>query len=74
MKIHPKHSHLLFAFLMSILMGTVVSGILTALFSGLNAQFFGKWLHAFSVAWPITFPGILVLAPVVQKLVKKLTS
>jgi hypothetical protein len=55
-------------------MACLMSGVLTGFYNGLNAQFFGKWLHAFSVAWPIAFPGILVLAPIVQRLVKKLTS
>jgi hypothetical protein len=74
MKISQKYSNLLFAFIMSVLMATLMTFIVTIKLTGLNADFTLRWLHAFLTAWPIAFPAILLLAPVTRKLVAKLTE
>ena len=74
MKIPQKHANLLFAFIMSVLMATLMTCIVTLKLTGLNAGFFIRWLHAFLTAWPIAFPAILLLAPITRKLVTRLTS
>jgi fructose-specific phosphotransferase system IIC component len=74
MKINPKYSNLLFAFIMSVVMALIMSGILTAIFTGFLGDYFGRWLRAFSYAWPIAFPSILLISPVVRRLVTKLTQ
>jgi Protein of unknown function (DUF2798) len=71
MKINPKYADLLFAFFMSVLMALLMSGVLTAIHLGFTQNFIGKWLHAFLLAWPITFPSIVLLAPIVRKTVAK---
>jgi Protein of unknown function (DUF2798) len=74
MKIPKKYSALLFAFLMSLLMASLMSGILTFVFTGLGAQFFTHWGNGFVHAWPIAFPSILVIAPLVRRMVTALTE
>jgi hypothetical protein len=74
MKFNPKHSNLLFAFFMSVLMAFLMSGILTAIHLGLTPHFIAQWLHSFTLAWPIAFPAILLIAPVVRKFVAKITE
>jgi hypothetical protein len=74
MKFNPKHSHLLFAFFMSLLMAFLMSGVLTAIHLGFTPHFVAQWLHSFILAWPIAFPSILLIAPIVRKIVVKLTE
>jgi hypothetical protein len=74
MKIDAKHSNLLFAFFMSVLMALLMSGVLTAIHLGFRSDFIAQWLHSFVLAWPIAFPSILLIAPVVRIIVAKLTQ
>jgi len=74
MKISRKYAHLAFAFFMSMLMGFIMSGVLTALLIGLNGEFFSHWMHAFATAWVIAFPAITVVAPIARKLAALVTE
>ena len=55
-------------------MALLMSGVLTAIFIEFSRNFASRWMHAFVIAWPIAFPSILVIAPIVRKLVAKLTT
>jgi len=59
---------------MSLLMALLMSGVLTAIHLGFTPHFIAQWLHAFVIAWPIAFPSILLIAPVVRKIVAMLTE
>ncbi len=59
---------------MSLLMAMLMSGVLTALFAGIDSQFLAHWMRAFTHAWPIAFPSILIIAPLVRKIVSTLTG
>jgi len=72
-KVPKRYAHVLFAFLMSMSMACIMSGILTALLVGF-ADFFTHWLHAFLLAWVIAFPAIMVVAPAVKKVADRLTE
>ncbi len=74
MKIHKKYSHLLFTLIMSFLTAFIMSGALVALFSVHDAPFILQWMRAFIHAWPIAFPVIFVLGPIVRKIVSALTE
>ncbi|MFA7349116.1 MAG: DUF2798 domain-containing protein [Methylotenera sp.] len=74
MKIPKKYANLVFAFTMSLLMALIMSGVLTALFAGIDHQFISHWLRAFIHAWPIAFPAILIIAPIVKKIVGLITE
>lgn len=73
LRIPPRHAGVLFAFLMSLQMAAIMSGIITAVNRGVGSGFFLAWGKGFAVAWPIAFPLILLLAPRVRRLVEKLT-
>ena len=74
MKIPKKYSNVLFAFFMSLLMALIMSGILTVLFEGPSHQFVTHWMGAFIHAWPVAFPAIFLVAPIVRKIVTVLTE
>ncbi len=59
---------------MSLLMAFIMSGVLTALFAGINKQFFSHWMSAFIHAWPVAFPSVLLVSPIVRKVVVALTE
>ncbi|MBR7800534.1 DUF2798 domain-containing protein [Undibacterium fentianense] len=69
-----KKQQLLFALIMSMFMAFCMSGILTAVNTGLGGAFILRWLHAFLVAWACAFPLVLLFAPVTRKLVARLAS
>lgn len=73
MRIHPRYATLLFAFLMSLFMALLMSGVLTALNLGFNSTALRRWPHNFAVAWPVAFPSVLLIAPQVRRLVAWLT-
>jgi hypothetical protein len=74
MKIPARYSNLLFGAMLSIIMVTIISGTVTLINQGFNAEFFTRWFKGFITAWPIAFPSVLVVAPFVRKVVAKLTA
>ena len=62
----------MFGFLLSGLMTLLVTGLTTAINLGLDGFTVGKWSGAFVRSWPITFPSVLLVAPVVHRLVARL--
>jgi hypothetical protein len=59
---------------MSLLMAFLMSGVLTVIHLGFTSRFIVQWLNSFVLAWPIAFPSILLIAPIVRKIVVKLTE
>ncbi len=64
--------HLLFSVLMGALMTGVVSFVLTALNTGLNARFMAVWLPGYAVAFVCASPIIYVAAPKLRALVERM--
>lgn len=69
--IAPRFAPLIFAFLMSIYMVTVVSFVITWVNTGMSSGFALRWLRAFYIAWPLAFSLLIIGAPRVQRLVAK---
>lgn len=67
-----KQQQLAFGFLMSMQMALIMSGILTAVNTGLANGYLARWMHAFLIAWACAFPLVLLFAPLTRKLVSKL--
>ena len=74
MKIPARYSNLLFGALLSAIMVTVISGAVVLVTQGFNADFPLRWAKGFATARPIAFPTVLVVAPLVKKIVAKLTA
>lgn len=58
---------------MSLSMAFIMSGVLTAIIDGFD-NFIATWMLGFSIAWPVAFPVVLVIAPRVRRLVQQLTA
>ena len=74
MRIPVRYSNLLFGAMLSMIMVTVISGAVVLVTQGLTANFLAQWLKGFAIAWPIAFPTVLVVAPMVRKIVARLTA
>ena len=67
-KIASRYRTVLFALIMSANTALIVSGIIIFLRVKPQTGFVHVWLSAFMTAWPIVFVGILIIAPIVNKL------
>jgi hypothetical protein len=73
--IDKKYFHVIFAFLMALMMSFLMSGFITLVNIGFVEDFFARWLmHAFPIAFAIAFPVALFVVPVVRKLVGKIVK
>ena len=57
-----------FAFLLSGIQAFVVTGISTVLAVGFSAELPALWLKAYFSSWAIAFPGVLMVAPMVKRI------
>lgn len=64
----PRFAPIVFAFLMSIYMVTLMTFVITWANTGLIDGFVSRWWRAFYIAWPIAFCLILLGAPRLQRL------
>lgn len=61
-----------FALLLSGIQTLIISGISTAMAAGLSADFPLMWVKAYFSSWIIAFPGVLVIAPMVRRILKRI--
>lgn len=73
MRISARYSNLLFGGMLSMIMVTVISGAVVLVTQGPGPSFLAQWLKGFATAWPIAFPTVLVVAPLVRRIVSKLS-
>lgn len=74
MKIPARYSNLLFGGLLSFIMVSIISGVVLLSTQGLSPDFLSDWLKGFATTWPIAFPTVLVVAPLVRRVVAKCTD
>lgn len=74
MIISPRYAPVLFGGLLSAIMVAVVSAVLLILNQGLTPDFILNWLKNFAATWPVAFPTVLVVAPMVRRFVGKVTA
>lgn len=69
-KLPKKYAGLAFSFYASAIMVFIVSGVLVALNTGIDAGYFARFIKAYIITWPIAFVSLLGVRPVVLKLVE----
>ncbi len=70
MKMLPKqYAGIVFAFYTCTFMALIVSGVLVALNTGVDAGYPARLARAYLITWPIAFVSLLALRPLVVKLV-----
>lgn len=73
MRIHHRYAPILFGALLSAIMVSLVSACVIVLNQGTD-DFMSHWAKSVLTTWPIAFPAVLIVAPMVRKLVMKLTT
>ncbi|MDX2367129.1 MAG: DUF2798 domain-containing protein [Colwellia sp.] len=67
--ISRKHHKLVFSFFMSLLMSGIMSFVISVFNVGMVANIITLWLKAWSFAFVVAFPTIIIVSPLVHKLV-----
>ncbi|MGL5908625.1 MAG: DUF2798 domain-containing protein [Phycicoccus sp.] len=73
-RLPARSAPVVFAALLSALMTVVASGISTVRGLGPDGFTASAWLQAFASSWPVAFPTVLVVAPVVRRLVARIVA
>lgn len=74
MRIPTRFAPILFSALLSAIMVCVVSAFVLTTTQGLHAGLAAQWLKNCATTWPVAFPTVAVVAPLVRRLVGRLTS
>ncbi len=71
---NKKYAPYLFAAIMSVMMGFVMSLAMTIIVTGIDDGFIHRWLKALIIGICVAFPTAIVIAPIAQKIVNRLTE
>lgn len=74
MRIPARFSPLLFSALLSAVMVAIVSGFVLVTTQGLHDGIGAQWLRSCLRTWPIAFPTVFVVAPLVRRAVGRVTA
>ena len=74
-KLPAKWTPLVTGLLMSLFMCTLMSFVMTVIFTGfLTEGFFARWGNAFGYAFLVATPTVFVVSPMVQRLARRLVE
>ena len=74
MRIPARFAPILFSALLSAIMVCIVSAFVIAVTQGVHAGFVEQWLKSCITTWPVAFPTVAVVAPLVRGLVGRMTT
>lgn len=74
MRIPARYAPLLFSALLSSIMVAIVSAFVLFVNQGFSAAFPSRWLTSCLTTWPVAIPTVAVVAPLVRKLVARVTA
>lgn len=73
MRIPVRFAPILFSALLSAIMVCVVSAFVLLVSQGVHAGFAADWVRSCITTWPVAFPTVAVVAPLVRRMVGRLT-
>lgn len=74
MRIPSRFAPILFSALLSAIMVAIVSAFVLVTAQGLHPGLLLQWLKSCATTWPVAFPTVAVVAPMVRKMVGRLTT
>ncbi|MBL8201390.1 MAG: DUF2798 domain-containing protein [Chromatiales bacterium] len=74
MRIPSRYAPLLFSALLSAIMVGVVSAFVLVTTQGIHPGLPAQWVRSCMTTWPVAFPTVAVVAPLVRKMVGRLTA
>jgi hypothetical protein len=73
MRIPARFSPILFGALLSMIMVAIVSAFVLATSQGLHGDFLAQWAKSCATTWPLAFVTVTLVAPLVRRVVAKVT-
>ena len=74
MRLDPRFAPFLFSGLLSAVMVSIVSAFVLLMNQGWHAGIPAAWVRSCLTTWPVAFPTVAVVAPVVRRVVQRLTA
>jgi uncharacterized membrane protein (DUF441 family) len=74
MRVPARFAPLVFGALLSAVMVCIVSAFVLLTTQGLQPDFPAQWLKSCALTWPVAFPTVTVVAPLVRRAVGRLTA
>ncbi|WP_205619103.1 DUF2798 domain-containing protein [Halomonas halocynthiae] len=74
MCIPARFAPILFSALLSAIMVCIVSAFVLATSQGFHSGFAIQWIKSCLTTWPVAFPTVTIVAPLVRKVVGRLTA
>lgn len=74
MRIPARYAPLLFSALLSAIMVSIVSAFVLVTSQGVHAGLPAQWLRSCLTTWPIAFPAVFLVAPLVRRVVARITA
>jgi hypothetical protein len=74
MRIPARFAPILFSALLSAIMVCIVSAFVLTISQGIDSQFPAQWVRSCLTAWPVAFPTVAIVAPMVRKIVSRVTA
>lgn len=74
MRIPARFAPILFAALLSAVMVGIVSAFVLAIAQGVHSGFASQWLRSCATTWPVAFAAVSVVAPMVRRVVARVTA
>ena len=74
MQIPARYAPLLFSALLSTIMVAIVSAFVLVTTRGFQPDLASQWGKSMLRTWPVAFPTVAVVAPLVRRLVARLTA
>ncbi len=74
MRIPARFAPVLFSALLSAVMVCIVSAFVLATSHGLQPGLAALWMKSCATTWPVAFPTVAIVAPLVRKVVGRVTA
>lgn len=73
MRIPARFAPLLFSALLSAIMVCIVSAFVLVISQGIHPGFINQWVKSCLTTWPVAFPTVAIVAPLVRQIVTRVT-
>ncbi|WP_036129390.1 DUF2798 domain-containing protein [Marinobacter nitratireducens] len=74
MRIPARFAPILFSAVLSAIMVCIVSAFVLATSQGIDSEFPAQWLESCLTTWPVAFPTVAIVAPLVRRMVGRVTA
>lgn len=73
MRIPARFAPILFSALLSAIMVCIVSAFVLVTSQGFHAGLAAQWVKSCATTWPVAFPTVAIVAPLVRRVVGRIT-